>query len=344
MLKNIFHSTTKAIYIAEIGLNHNGDIDIAKKMIKAAAKSGAHKVKFQTFIPEKMNSVYTKSLINTGIEENPDSSLIDFFKQFILTKEEYLSLKNYAREKNVIFFSSPFDFESVDLLEDIGVPLYKIASSELTNIPLLGKIASTKKPVILSTGMSKKDEIEMAIKSLKSIHNIEIVLMHCVSLYPLPHEEINIKRIVELKKTFNLPVGFSDHSKGYDADILAAAVGARIFEKHFTIDNKYDCPDKDLSLTPDQFSEMIENVEKTIEMLGSGNIEYNKNEAITAKGAKRSIFALKFIPKGKIIEEKDLVLLRPGTGIPPMEIHSIIGKEATLNIKENFLIRNEYLK
>ena len=139
MLKNIFQTGTKAIYIAEIGLNHNGDLNIAKKMIKAASESGAHGVKFQTFIPEKMNSIYTASLIDTGIEENPDTSLTNFFKKFIFTKKEYISLKNYAREKGVIFFSSPFDFESVDLLEDLNVPLYKIASSELTNIPLLEK-------------------------------------------------------------------------------------------------------------------------------------------------------------------------------------------------------------
>ena len=339
MLKNIFKSKNRnAIYIAEIGLNHNGNIDMAFEMIKKAAEAGADAVKFQTFIPEKMNSIYTKSLLEKGLEVNADLSIIDFLKKFIFTGEQYEELKKYSLKHGLIFFSSPFDIESVNLLEDINVLLYKIASSEVTNHKLIKRIADTGKPVILSTGISTEDEISMAVGLFKENSDAEIVLLHCVSLYPLKYENVNLNRIQSLKKKFNLEVGFSDHTGSIDAAVLSVCYGVRIFEKHFTIDTGYECADRAVSLTPEEFFFMINSVENAISMLGDGKIPFSDEESGTARSARRSIFARKHIPTGKIIESDDLMGLRPGVGIPLYNIDLICGMVSKVDIKKDYLI------
>lgn len=341
MLKTIFGSS-KPVFIAEIGLNHNGDINTAEKMIEKAAESGAHAVKFQTFIPELMNSPLTSSLMKGDAEPVKDNSIIDFFKTFIFTPDQWVRLKKKSEDCGVVFFSAPFDLPSVDLLESIDVPLYKIASSEVTNPMLLKKIASTGKPVILSTGMSTADEINSAIRILESTSSGEIVLLHCVSLYPLDDSEANLNRIITLRERFCKTVGISDHSRDYASVMIAAAFGAEVIEKHFKLSDDHDCPDKDVSLSPGQFRVMVSAAGRGSLMAGDGMIDFSGRESDTARGAKRSLFAGTDLTSGSVLSETDLLCLRPGTGIPASRIYEFTGRKLKTDIKKGSLLKPEY--
>ncbi len=344
MLNSIIQSGREAIYVAEIGLNHNGDLDTALAMISLAARSGADAVKFQTFVPDLMNSVYTADLLGGGTERTPDRSTADFFRRFVFDREQYRVLQNAAREAGTLFFSSVFDLDSLELLEGLGVPLYKLASSEVTNHPLVGAVARTGRPVILSTGMATEDEIDGAVTLFRKEGGGELVLMHCVSLYPTRADQVNLARIPALERRFGLATGFSDHTREAVTPMLAAALGARIFEKHFTIDRFHECPDKDISCTPGEFAAMIESVETAIAMTGGGSIAYGSAEAVTARAARRSLFARRAIARGRVIRREDLVALRPGTGIPPSELESVAGKISGTDIPEGHMVRREYLR
>lgn len=340
MLESVFRNK-KTIFIAEIGLNHNGSFAQAYEMIMAAAEAGADAVKFQTFNPELMNSPYTKSLMEKGDTSFADRGVIDFLSKFTLEKDEYLKLKERAAASGVEFFSAPFDAESVDLLEYTGVKLYKLASSEVTNIPLLKRVAHTRKPVIMSTGMSSEDEIAAAVKTLKDNGCPETCLLHCVSLYPVRPDEANLLRIVNLRERFGLHTGLSDHSTGYETVAAAAILGARVFEKHFKLGDDHQCPDAEVSLAPAAFKEMTVKVNEAISMLGSGDIPYGQRESGTARAARRSLFAADDIKKGSIIDEKSLVALRPGTGISAAMFYRVAGKKALRDIQSGALITPE---
>jgi N,N'-diacetyllegionaminate synthase len=344
MLEKIVQSDRRALYIAEIGLNHNGNTDTARLLISAAARAGADFVKFQTFVPELLSSPYTADLLATGQESKKNSDTIDFFRRFVFSREEYSGLKSFAEGLRVNFFSSVFDSESLELLEGVGVSLYKLASSEVTNHRLIQAVAETGKPAILSTGMSSEDEIGRAVGLFKRTSGAELILMHCVSLYPTLPDQVNLARVRGLAKRFGLPVGFSDHTKGTAAPVVAAACGARIFEKHFTIDRLHDCPDKDISCTPEEFAGMIDSVEDAIRMIGSDALSSGAAESAAALAGRRSLYARRFIPKGKTLDYDDLVALRPGVGIPAYEMTEIVGKRTAADIPEHFLLRREHLQ
>ncbi|OHD66238.1 MAG: hypothetical protein A2176_06390 [Spirochaetes bacterium RBG_13_51_14] len=343
MLDSIILNKRNALYIAEIGLNHNGDIDTARAMISAAARSGADAVKFQTFVPELMSSVYTRDLLDTGVEHRRDTGLVDFFRRFVFDRDQYRELKAAAVGRGILFFSSVFDIDSLELLEELEAPLYKLASSEVTNHPLIEAVAETGKPAIISTGMSTEEEIGMAVDIYQKRSGAELVLMHCVSLYPTPPEQANLARIPALSKRYDLPVGFSDHSREAAAPALAAALGARIFEKHFTIDRLHDGPDNAISCTPEEFASLIEAVETAVTMLGTGTLSPGNAEAATARASRRSLFARRHIPTGKVIDEDDVAALRPGVGIPVYERMQVIGKRSRIDIPADFLIKKEYI-
>jgi N,N'-diacetyllegionaminate synthase len=339
--KNIFPGRD-LIFIAEIGLNHNGNAALACDMIREAHKSGADAVKFQTFIPENMNSVYSSSLVKYGIEKEASTNERDFFSRFVLSKSEYNEIAALSAQLNIEFFSSPFDIESVDFLEELGVRLYKVASSEVTNHILLKRIADTRKPVIISTGISNKDEISMALELLTKYGTTDIVLMHCVSLYPLPPDSANLSRINSLAAAFHQTMGFSDHTKDSKTSEIAAALGARYFEKHFMLNDVIDCPDKALSLTPGEFKLYTKSVKSIKKILGSGEINYNSAEKEVARLARKSLFAKKAISKGSILSQNDVIAKRPGIGLPVYKLNDIIGKRANTEIPEDYLLRMEY--
>ncbi len=344
MLDSIIKKRRNAIYIAEIGLNHNGNPDTAVRMIQAAARAGADAVKFQTFVPELMSSVYTKDLMGPGFERQRDTGLVDFFRTFVLNRDQYRALQKAAEAEGLVFFTSVFDTESLEMMEGLDLPLYKLASSEVTNHPLVRAVAATGKPLILSTGMSSEEEIAAAVDLYRGQGGTELVLLHCVSLYPTPAGRVNLARIPALAGRFGLPVGFSDHTREAAAPMLAAAVGARIFEKHFTIDRFHECPDKDISCTPEEFAGIIDSVELAVTMTGNGAAAFGGEEAGTARGARRSLFARRFIPAGKVIDGDDLVALRPGVGIPPSDLVQVVGKMSGVDVPEGYLIRRENLR
>ncbi|MEW6525781.1 MAG: N-acetylneuraminate synthase family protein [Spirochaetota bacterium] len=327
------------VFIAEIGLNHNGKLDEAIALIEKAAQAGTDLVKFQVFNAEKFYSVYTKSLLNN---EKPqyDDSTIQFFKTFELSYNDYKTLQQVAYEHGVVFFASCFDDDSFAMMENLNVPLYKIASSEIANVPLLQSIASTHKPVIVSTGISLQHEIAHAVKLLQN-EQCNVVLLHCVSLYPVPPSALNLFRIKSLQQLYGLPVGFSDHAKDNRASMMAVALGARVFEKHFKLSHNHDCADKDVSLTPQEFAAYIEDVNTALAMLGDGSIDYKEDEAAVARSARRSIFAARDIPAGTILNYSDIIIKRPGVGLSPLHCDAVIGKKVKHTIQKDMPILGE---
>jgi len=342
MLRSIFKGR-EAVFIAEIGINHNGDVNTALDLVDSAAGIGADAVKFQTFNPEKMYSEFTSSLIEGGSESARSRKEIDFFAKLTLSADDYRVIADRCALRGVEFFSSPFDAGSVDLLESLGVRLYKIASSEVTDTRLLEAVAATGKPVIMSTGISTEDEIAQAVNMLRSGGCPDITLLHCVALYPAGDADLNLKRIQSLASRFGCEVGFSDHSADTLPAALAAGFGARVFEKHFMLDGDFECPDRNVSLTPSGFSRMMSEVRRAIVMAGDGALDYSPSEESVARSARKSIFAARDIPEGAVIMDGDLDYRRPGVGIPVYRRPDVIGRRAATMIAKDHLIRWEHL-
>jgi len=328
--------------VAEAGVNHNGSITLAKKLIDAAKAAGADAVKFQAFKTEK---IVAKSAAKAPYQSRATGKGDQYgmLKKIELTETDLKELASYASKKKIIFLATPFDRESVDILYRLKVPAFKIASGEITNFPLLRHIASKKKPVIMSTGMSTIAEIREAIRVLNSGGAKNIVLLHCVSDYPAKVEEVNLKAMETLRRTFDLPVGFSDHTLGITVPIGAAALDAAIIEKHFTLNRKLPGPDHRASLEPGELKDMIAHIREVEKALGDGIKRPTKSEEAIKKAVRRSIVARVDIPKGTVIIEEMLNLKRPGTGLEPECLKKVVGKRAKKDIKVDELITFEKL-
>ena len=324
--------------IAEAGVNHNGDIELAKKLVDIAAESGADAIKFQTFKAENVAIKNAPKAEYQVKNTNSDESQYDMIKKLELSEEEFRELHRYARKKGIIFLSTPFDFESADFLEELGVPAFKVSSTDLTNLPFLEYIAEKGKPIILSTGMGTLGEIEEAVSTIKNTGNEDIILLHCITSYPAKFESLNLRAIQTLKEAFKLPVGFSDHSLGIYAPIAAVALGAVVIEKHFTLDKNLPGPDHKASLNPCELKEMIRGIRLIEKALGDGIKRPTPEEEEIKKIARRSIVAKVDIPKGAIITKDMITFKRPGTGLPPKYYNKIIGKRARRDIKADELI------
>jgi len=330
--------------IAEAGVNHNGNVELAKKLIDTAKDAGADAVKFQTFKAENVviknaeKTEYQKE--TTGAEE----SQYDMIKKLELTEYDFKELADYAKKRGILFLSSPFDKGSVDLLDGMNVPAFKIASGEITNFPLLRYIASKGKPIILSTGMSTLGEVEEALNVIGSEGVEDVILLHCVSNYPARIEDVNLRAMETLKQAFKLPVGFSDHTLGITASIAAVALGACVIEKHFTLDRNLPGPDHKASLEPDELKEMVKAIRDIEKALGNGIKRPAKDEEEIKKVARRSIVAKVDIPEGAIITENMLGVKRPGTGIAPKYIDRIVGRKAKENIRNDELVTREIIE
>lgn len=328
--------------VAEAGVNHNGKFSLAKKMINAAKKVGADAIKFQVFKADRVvartapKAAYQKTATGKG-------SQYEMLKKLELTGHEFKELAAYARRRNIIFLASAFDEESVDLLDELKVPAFKVPSGEITNLPLLKHIARKKKPVILSTGMSTVGEIEDAVSVIKENGTEEIALLHCTSDYPAKIEEINLKAMETLRRVFGLPVGISDHSLGINVPIAAVSLGAAIVEKHFTLDKTLRGPDHKASLEPCEFEEMVEAIRAVEKALGDGIKKLTPAEEEIKKVVRKSIVARIKIPKGVVIKEDMLSVKRPGMGIDPKHMDKIIGKRAKKDIEPDEQITFEKL-
>jgi len=325
--------------IAEAGVNHNGSLELAKKLVDVAKEAGVDAVKFQTFKTEKIVSKFAPKaeyqIKNTGNNE----SQYEMIKKLELTEEEFIELYKYTKEKGLIFLSTPFDFESADFLEDL-VPVYKISSTDLTNLPFLEYIAKKGKPIILSTGMATLGEIEEAVNTIKK-YNEDIILLHCITNYPADFEELNLRAIKTLEEAFKLPVGYSDHSLGIYAPIAAVTLGAVVIEKHFTIDKNLPGPDHKASLNPEELKEMVKAIRLTEKALGDGIKRPTFSEEKIKKVVRKSLVANVDIPKGSIIKREMVTIKRPGIGIEPKYLDVVAGKRARRDIKKDEVLRWE---
>jgi len=317
--------------VAEIGLNHNGKLELAKKMVKAAKESGADAVKFQK---RDLKSLYKKDIYDNPNKDSQSTSyLFNIFKKCELSNKDFTELKKYCDYLGIIFFCTPFDIKSAVFLSQINVPVYKVASADLTNIPLIDFIISKKRPMILSTGMSQIPEIDFTFKFLKE-KKADFSFMHCVSTYPTAFKDVNLKMIDFLKKRYQVPVGYSGHERGIVVSIGAAALGANIIEKHFTLNRSWDGPDHNVSLTPSGFKKMVERIRVIESALGTINKNLSRGEYLTREVFAKSLIACKPIKKGEIIDKKMIDIKGPGKGLSPQMINSILGKKAKRNIKK----------
>lgn len=326
------------LVIAEAGVNHNGDINLAYKMIDEAKKAGADIIKFQTAKPELVISKFAQKAeyqkTTTGEEENQ----LEMCKKIHLKFEDYIPLKAYCEKIGIKFLSTPFDLESIDFLEDLGCDIWKIPSGEITNLPYLIKIAHTGKEIILSTGMCEMNEIQTAISTLKEHGAGEISLLHCTTEYPTPYEDVNLNAMKTMEKEFGLPVGYSDHTQGIEVPIAAVAMGATIIEKHFTLDKTMEGPDHRASLEPDELAQMVTSIRNIEKAKGNGAKTPAQSEIKNIEIARKSIVAKTSIKKGDELTEENLTTKRPGNGISPMKWFEVLGTKAVRDFEEDELI------
>lgn len=328
----------KVYIIAEAGDNHNGDFNTALKLVDVAKRAGADCVKFQTFVTEEIISKYAEMAEyqkkNTGKEEGQ----FEMVKRLELSFDEFRKIKEYCDRVGIQFLSTPFDLKSVDFLNELGVPFFKIPSGEITNYPYLIKIAHTGKPVVMSTGMCEPDEILAAIKVLEKNGSGEITLLHCNTEYPTPLKDVNLYAMRTMKKMFGKKVGYSDHTKGIEVPVAAVALGACVIEKHFTLDKNMPGPDHKASLEPDELGRMVKNIRNIEIALGDGVKRVSESERKNIAIARKSIVARRNIQEGEILTEENLAVKRPGTGINPMQWMEVLGTRAVRDFKEDELI------
>lgn len=324
--------------IAEAGVNHNGDADLAKKLIDAAAEAGADAVKFQTFHTDRIVICDAEKAEYQKQTTTSSESQYDMLKKLELPDSVFIELAKYADRKGIIFLSTPFDEESVDLLDHIGILAFKIPSGEITNFPLLKKIGAKKKPIILSTGMASMGEIEEALRYLRKHGARDIILLHCTTSYPAPVRSVNLRVLNTLRQAFQVPVGYSDHTTGITVSIAAVALGAQVIEKHFTLDRSLPGPDHKASLEPEELTAMVEAIRVVENALGNGIKSPSPEEDAIKKVARKSIVAQRDIGAGELLGEGALTVKRPGTGIEPKYTESLKQRKAKKKILKNQMI------
>ncbi|MCL2717263.1 MAG: N-acetylneuraminate synthase [Lachnospiraceae bacterium] len=328
----------KTFIIAEAGVNHNGNLKIAKKMVDAAVLCDVDAIKFQTFKAENLVSkIAPKADYQIDNTRNNESQL-QMVEKLALSYDEFSLLNEYCMDKKILFLSTPFDLESIDFLEKIGMPVWKIPSGEITNLPYLIKIANTNKPVIMSTGMSEMDEIKAAVRVLEENGAKLIKLLHCNTEYPTPYEDVNLLAMQTLRNEFDCEVGYSDHTQGTAVSIAAVALGAGIIEKHFTLDRDMEGPDHKASLEPDELKEMVESIRNIEKSLGTPEKKVSESERKNLNIARKSIVAACDISEGEIFNGDNITVKRPGNGISPMKWNELLGKAAKKNFREDELI------
>ena len=337
-LSNKRDNMSRIYIIAEAGVNHNGSLEIAKKMVDAVREAGADAIKFQTF---KAENIVTKNasraeyqVKNTG----EDTSQYSMLKKLELSYDDFRELKAYCDASGIEFLSTPFDLESIDFLQELGIRFLKIPSGEITNFPYLRKIGQTGMPVIMSTGMSTLEEVGEAIRVLREYGSNEISLLHCTTEYPAPLDSVNLKAMRTMAEAFNLPVGYSDHTSGIAVSVAAVAMGAVIIEKHFTLDRNMEGPDHKASLEPDELKAMVQSIRDVEMAMGTGEKGLSYSELKNVSVVRKSIVAKRAIRKGMLFSEDNLSVKRPGTGVNPMQWNKVIGLCAKRDYEEDEMI------
>ena len=324
--------------IAEAGVNHNGDFDKALRLVDIAANAGADAVKFQTFIAENVVSPGAPKAEYQKAAVKQDESQLEMVKKYELSFEEFISINDYCKKKEILFLSTPFDFQSADFLVGLKIQAIKVASGEITNFPFLAHLASQGIPLVISTGMANFEEVEKAVKIVEDSGNFDYCLLHCVSSYPAAPEDVNLRAMDTLRSAFDVPVGFSDHTLGIEVPIAAVALGANIIEKHFTLDHELPGPDHRASLEPDELIKMVTGIRKVESAIGNGVKQPVKSEIEIASVARKSLVAAMDLKKGTILEVDNISIKRPGTGLPPSSLDLILGRRVIEDIKMGTLI------
>lgn len=328
----------KIFIIAEAGVNHNGDMETAKKLIDAASDAEADAIKFQTFKAENLVCKTAKKAEYQLKTTNQSETQYEMLKKLELTEQMHKELMEYCDKKKIMFLSTPFDIESIRLLSELGMQLFKIPSGEITNLPHLREIARQQKRVILSTGMSSMNEVKAAVEVIKRNGTDNITLLHCNTQYPTPVSDVNLLAMVKMQEELGLPVGYSDHTQGIEIPIAAAALGAAVIEKHFTLDKNMEGPDHKASLEPQELKQMVAGIRRTELALGDGRKQASPSEQGNITVARKSIVAAKPVKKGEYFTEENLTVKRPGTGISPMQWDKILGTAADRNYEVDEMI------
>lgn len=329
-------SHRRVFVVAEAGVNHNGKLSVACRLVDAAKEAGCDAVKFQTFKAE--NLVSSKAQLAEYQKKNGSRATknqFDLIKQLELSFEEFKRVKIYCDQKKITFLSTPFDHESADFLEQLKVPIFKISSGEVTNAPFLRYIASKDKDIFLSTGMADIQEVSEAVKTIYQAGNKKLVLLHCVTEYPAPYKSVNLKAILTLAETFKIPVGFSDHTMGIEASIAAVALGAVVIEKHLTLNRRFSGPDHQASLLPGEFKKLVSSIRNIEKALGDGIKQPAHVEKKYIRLVRKSLVAAQDIVQGQFISDKDIVIKRPGYGIPPKDLNKVTGLKARRKIRKD---------
>lgn len=328
----------QTIIIAEAGVNHNGSLHLAKKLALAAKDCNADIVKFQT---AKIDSLVSKSAQMAEYQKNnlgQETSQKEMLRSLLLSYDEFIELANYCDEIGIKFLSTPFDLDSIDFLETLGCNVWKIPSGEITNLPYLERIAQSHKDIILSTGMCEMEEVEKALKVLKNGGAGKITLLHCTTQYPTAYEDVNLNAMLTMKEKFDVDVGYSDHTTGIEVPIAAVAMGARVIEKHFTLDRNMVGPDHKASIEPHEFRQMVNAIRIVEQAMGTGEKKPVKSELDNRIVARKSIVAAKPIKKGEILSSENITTKRPGNGISPMLWYEVLGTKAIRDFDEDELI------
>lgn len=329
------------IIIAEAGVNHNGSLELAKQLVDRAVEAGADYIKFQTF---KAANLVTKSAQQADYQMRNvgggDSSQYQMLKRLELSREEHLELIGYCQQRGIHFFSTAFDFDSIEFLDSLHLNLWKIPSGEITNYPYITQIAQKQGDVILSTGMSTAEDIQNAVGVLLKFGKTkdQITILHCNTEYPTPFEDVNLLAMQSIAKQFGTKVGYSDHTRGIEVPIAAVALGATVIEKHFTLDRNMPGPDHKASLEPDELKAMVSAIRNIEKALGSAEKKVTDSERKNIAIARKSIVAAKDIRKGELLTEENITVKRPGTGISPMRWEEVLGTVAVRDFKEDELI------
>lgn len=330
----------KTFIIAEAGVNHNGSLDLALKLIDAAAEAGVDAVKFQTFKTENLVSKNAEKASYQKQNTGSNESQFEMIKKLEIDEGTHIKLINHCKKRKIEFLSTPFDLESIDMLDKLGISKFKIPSGEITNLPYLRKIGSFGKPVILSTGMATMNEIKEALDVLfkAGLKNDRITILHCNTEYPTPMVDVNLRAMLTIRDHFNITVGYSDHTLGIEVPIAAVALGATIIEKHFTLDRNMEGPDHKASLEPEELKQMVAGIRNIEKALGNGKKEPSPSEMKNKPVARKSIVAGEFIAKGDTLTENNLAIKRPGTGISPMKWDKVVGKKANRDYNPDDII------
>lgn len=327
----------KVLIIAEAGVNHNGSIQIAKQLVDKAVEAGVDIIKFQTFKSERLVSKAAKQADyqqrNIG---KKDEGQLEMLKKLELSAEDHYELTRYCKERNIRFWSTAFDMESIEFLHSLNMGFWKIPSGEMVNYPYIKKIASFKENVILSTGMCELSDIKAALDVLleEGLTKEQITILHCNTEYPTPYSDVNLKAMLEIGEKFGVQIGYSDHTQGIEVPIAAVALGAIVIEKHFTLDKNMEGPDHKASLEPDELKVMVSAIRNIEQALGTGHKTISESERKNIEIARKSIVAAYPIRKGEIFTEDNLTVKRPGNGISPMRWNEVIGTKAIKDFDE----------